>query len=59
MTPAQKQAAASKLKGASISGLFRAVSAGSAELTKAANAPEALSTCVGNWLSHLDFDGKR
>lgn len=55
---AQVQQAASKLKTASIGGLFRG-SSGGASGGNDVSAPEARSTCVGNWLSHLDWDGER
>lgn len=57
--PAQVQSATSRLKASSIGGLFRGGSSGAADVAKAGGAPEALSTCTGNWLSHLDFDGER
>lgn len=53
----QVQQAGSKLRSASIGGLFRGV--GGSGSTNDVTAPEELSSCVGNWLSHLDWDGDR
>jgi hypothetical protein len=53
----QVQQAASKLSSvAKLSGgLFR----GSSGPPDDVAAPAAVSSCVGNWLSHLDWDGNR
>ena len=54
---AQVQQAASRLSVAKLSGgLFRGNSSGADDM---AAAPAAVSSCVGNWLSHLDWDGTR
>ncbi len=56
----QMTQAAGKLKTNSIGSLFRGSnSGGSGDFAKAAAGPEVLSTCIGNWLSHLDWDGER
>ena len=53
----QVQQAASRLSVAKLSGgLFRGSSGGADDM---AAAPAAVSSCVGNWLSHLDWDGTR
>lgn len=55
--PSSVQQAASKLSVAKLSGgLFRGNSSGADDM---AAAPAAVSSCVGNWLSHLDWDGSR
>ena len=58
MRHVQAHHATSKLKVSSLaSGLFRGGSGSTA--ASDVMAPEAISSCTGNWLSHLDWDGTR